>query len=826
MTVEVIFPFTNPQNYLRNPDDINISGGKVSLALWPNVNQPSTQDFSNPAGFIFDAAKTKFEKLIENTSFGANYNYNIDANFSDGISTGTPTGGANVSGGELDLAYNDVRYVDYDGIDNANKMIQKGTIKFKITPNYTGFPPLTKYLIAITKAANDTTNNILIRHNSDGTLVVDIKDKNNVSITYTSVGLWFPTIATQYEFALCFDLDIGTTRLFITGTQKGSDISTSGERDSNIGLIRVGSDINGTALSNMKIDDLILYDVVLYTGNYTPGYTVPDSNDYEKITQIDQRPANATAYASYNVDEDFSWSNGVATGTLVGGATVENGRLNLKGGTNKYAVYDATDNADSAQQGCIRDEYIPDYTDKPSTTQYLFSVSNGNTLTNLITMLHDTNGQIILTMYNSGSSQIMNVIFGVWSPIQGQKYVLELNWNIDDLGGGQGATRFFIQGTQFGPTQTAIGTRGNPTSLKIGASRNGTSASRHEVDNFIVFNNVQHTTNHSGELPYSYPETIYVSDTITLPTFVYTGPGAVQAFTNFQTTESGSPRYQLNGKYWNGSLWVTSDNSYEQMNDTATVLANLATAPKEPINNIIKMSFPNSNIASSTDELTLTCTTQKYATNNPTIEPATEIKMQALEGLLQEATIQGLDQIKAILKKQNEWIYFDGNNWVTSNEDYSQSNTIAEIVANKESYTDVGVTFKIRGFLHSEDGSTTPLLDKWTILFDFYGGDVEAPNVCVVYGTCFDELTLPESDITITFELDKDTAIYDGESQIFPDQIVTQPDLNGYWEAELIITANMNAKWIVTFEFQGGKTKQYSIVVPNQVSADFAGLVT
>jgi phage tail sheath gpL-like len=66
----------------------------------------------------------------------------------------------------------------------------------------------------------------------------------------------------------------------------------------------------------------------------------------------------------------------------------------------------------------------------------------------------------------------------------------------------------------------------------------------------------------------------YTGDTIIAP--VFTAP-TVLSYTNFTTTDNGSIGYILDGQYWNGAAWVTSDGSYAQSNSRSILQANIAT---------------------------------------------------------------------------------------------------------------------------------------------------------------------------------------------------------------------------------------------------------
>ncbi len=246
MSIELVYPFTTPANYTFDSDLIEVTGGKAKLK----------------------------DQRPDDATFHANYNADVNGNWGGGVLTGTPFGGAAVSGGKLDLAHNDIRYVDYDADGNANSQ-QAGCIRFKFTPNYSGTPAVNSITpFRIFKAAGDTTNMVDLFHkNGNGDLYIRIKDQNDsFIIDSVDLGNWSPVSDVEYEFELNYDITTGATRLFIDGIQFGSTQTQTGTRSADIGLLRIGSGSNPT---NFKIDNLIVFNAVQHTANYTPGQSIP-----------------------------------------------------------------------------------------------------------------------------------------------------------------------------------------------------------------------------------------------------------------------------------------------------------------------------------------------------------------------------------------------------------------------------------------------------------------------------------------------------------------------------------------------------------------------
>ena len=229
--MKTIFEFNNQKNYEYDDTLIQFTGGVATL-----------KDLRPPEAIFF-----------------ANYKNNINGTWGEGVLTGTPTGGASVSGGKLDLAHNDLRYVDYDAVLNADSQ-QKGTIIFELIPNYTGKPLTDQVFFSICKAGGDSTNLIQLYHNSgDGYVHILVKDETNTTIINTYLILFQPVAGNTYEFKLYYDFTAGNTYLamkWVIGnlSYNSAIITNTLIRSSDIGLLRIGSSVIASTTSNFKID--------------------------------------------------------------------------------------------------------------------------------------------------------------------------------------------------------------------------------------------------------------------------------------------------------------------------------------------------------------------------------------------------------------------------------------------------------------------------------------------------------------------------------------------------------------------------------------------
>lgn len=250
MSIELLYPFTTPGNYTFDSDVIEVSGG---------------------------VAKLKDQRPADATFF-ANYNTDINGNWGGGVLTGTPVGGAAVSGGKLDLV-GGTKYVDYDADLNADSQV-KGAIRFSVIPNWNNGPASGQVFISLSKQAGSSDNRIQVQQNNDGNLAIFMNDELGSSILSGNIGVWSPVLGVEYEFEFNYDLTGGGSpveeaRLFIDGVQFGSTLSASGTRSADIGLLRVGNGVTSPIPTNFKLDNVIIFDDVQHTANYTPGQSIP-----------------------------------------------------------------------------------------------------------------------------------------------------------------------------------------------------------------------------------------------------------------------------------------------------------------------------------------------------------------------------------------------------------------------------------------------------------------------------------------------------------------------------------------------------------------------
>jgi len=558
------------------------------------------------------------------------------------------------------------------------------------------------------------------------------------------------------------------------------------------------------------------------------------------VRQKDQRPSNATFFASYNLGINGNWGGGSLTATNNGGV-VSGGKLELLGGvSHKYVDYSGTSNADSLQVGCIRIKVIPNYSGMPASVQSLCTLGQDASLANLIVLYHDVNGALSVAIFDSNGSILLSTGFA-WSPTSGTEYEIELNWNVTS-----GATRIFIDGVQLGTTNVNTGVRDGAVNLiRVGE---GTILdaryANFSLNELLIFSTVQHTSNYTpGAAPSDY---IYLADEISLPAFSYPGVGSVVSFDDFTVTESNSPRYTLNGKYWNGSAWVNSNGSFAQASISSDVAANISTLTVSNSLAIVIYTNDQSTGQKSVSDLTVEYTGQIYPTSNPTIVNNSGVTADALLSLSIDETASGLDAIRHVVLVSNVAKYWDGNSWETSDGTYSQTSTAAEITANIATL-DIsgGAVVKLKSFLHSGDGSTSPHLTQTVIDYDFFFPAPAEPAKCIVYSYINDMMGIIDSGDSALLTVENSTPFKYGDRIIGPFKRVFAFDADGYCETTqsyltpsdplttdgIVETETVNlSPYTFTISYRNSNGRRVTIStenvqIPNQVSVDLTDLM-
>ena len=306
-------PFTTPANYSYNASEIEVGSGIAKLKELSGAvhNFPFTtpSNYTYPSDIEVVGGVSKLKSLMPtNATFHANYNSDIHGTWGDGVLTGTGYGGASVSGGELDLTGRTAQWVDYAGLDNGDSL-QQGCIRFLYRPNWTGNPTAITGFFETLEGHNLNKNRIGMYMNA-GTLQCFFYDGTGTYIHSLSTP-WSPVANQQYEFEINFDFDIGESRLFIDGIIVASNLTQTMTRNSTTGLIRIGTNNTGTWVPDAKYDNVIIFDAVQHTANYTPLATIPPA----KYAQTDPKIINSVGFVFSLMFNSFTETSTIPSGT-------------------------------------------------------------------------------------------------------------------------------------------------------------------------------------------------------------------------------------------------------------------------------------------------------------------------------------------------------------------------------------------------------------------------------------------------------------------------------------------------------------------------------
>jgi len=434
------------------------------------------------------------------------------------------------------------------------------------------------------------------------------------------------------------------------------------------------------------------------------------------VRQKDLLPTDSTAWATYTTDVDLSYGGGSITGTAVG-ATVSGGQLDITG--SKYVSYSGTDNFNNAQTGAIRFKLTPKYSGTPAASYYIFSQAKAQgDPDNRMQLISAVSGAITFTVLDQNAVSIMSKVF-LWSPIADQTYEFEINYDL------AGTTRIFVDGV-VKATSTDTGTRSSDIEwFALGTDYTATQDSNFLIEDLIVFDTVQHTTNYTPG--YSLLEGRYEEVHIGNPFKYVTTPGQVLSIDGFITTEVGSPKYHFTienvGSFYYNTIfgaWIPSDGSYTQSNTAAEINSNMSGLGPYAgsIGITFDTVFPASSIQSSVSNWASEYTGQIYPITNPTIVPNSTFRTSDWESISSTTTAVGSDAVKYTVLCGGQDRYVTGGSAANSDGTYTQSSTIAELTSDIGDLITGICSSTAKIFLHSEGGLTTPSIDLLTAIYN------------------------------------------------------------------------------------------------------------
>lgn len=442
------------------------------------------------------------------------------------------------------------------------------------------------------------------------------------------------------------------------------------------------------------------------------------------LVRLRDLTANISFGALFSSSIDGSYGLGSLTGTLGGAATVAAGVLNCNGGVVAYGRWAGAGNFPGTTQWAARWTYTPNYSGSPAANRVLFYAGALAAIANRGGVVHTSGGGIQLVFDNNLGSNIFNYTGPAWVPTSGVSYEFEMNFDVLT-----GASRLFIDGVQYGVTQTATGTRTTPSEFWLGTDRLQTATANGTFDNLLIFDSVQHTSNYTpgAEVP------------ATKPGYTQTNPTVTQS-SGFEA---------------------------DALDDFAETLVST------PAGTALRYHFLVSGVAT----------------------------------------------------------YWNGAAWVASDGSFAQSNSAADIIANKDALDlSSGVTLQLVSVLNS-DGTATPSITTITVSYDFFKSPSALPNKCTLYG----EEIFPDCDeiVGMTVRAIRSRGFFHSSGHYIGADIIEATSVlagdRGYWELALVESATDGETYVfekIYTKSDGSQiTETFSdIEVPNQLSAAFADL--
>lgn len=211
--------------------------------------------------------------------------------------------------------------------------------------------------------------------------------------------------------------------------------------------------------------------------------------------------------------------------------------------------------------------------------------------------------------------------------------------------------------------------------------------------------------------------------------------------------------------------------------------------------------------------------TTSFPTDSPAIISKASFSITKLLNFLSNIVEPGSDSVTFVIVVNGVDMYWNGSAWIESS-GVLESNTVAEIQAGASFLVSSGaISIKIKVYLTSNDGTTTPEILDFTIEYDFVGA-IEDIDLTIVTGKISDIDGISDTDI-LKIRLNKKVVEYKDSIQITGDEIIITPDSNGNWQAEIADTDDMEDETFYIFEIKNRILKR---LVPKSGSIDFNDL--
>lgn len=285
--------FTTGQEdyYTYDEDKIGLVNDQAQLIPSDNAGLTFNEDVADDTDFTYESDEVEFtgglvrqkDKIPTDATLGATFTSGKDAVWASGSTTGTLHNSAAVSGGKLDLTATNAACITFDDSDSF-PMQSEGTLKFKFTPDFTGAPSGFEYLFANGNQAGSSRSYSYI--NSNGSINWRMTDDSDVVIftMNTPVRSWVQD--QEYELSFDYDVAAGTSNIFVNGDSEASSSGTGTKAVSSSQIVIGNFSTTTVAGTNGTIDDIMIFDTVQNTSDYTSGYTIEETQYLESKVEL------------------------------------------------------------------------------------------------------------------------------------------------------------------------------------------------------------------------------------------------------------------------------------------------------------------------------------------------------------------------------------------------------------------------------------------------------------------------------------------------------------------------------------------------------------
>lgn len=216
-----------------------------------------------------------------------------------------------------------------------------------------------------------------------------------------------------------------------------------------------------------------------------------------------------------------------------------------------------------------------------------------------------------------------------------------------------------------------------------------------------------------------------------------------------------------------------------------------------------------------TGNLSVAPSVVQYDTTSPSLLTNTSITGN-INSFTTSESVSGSDTAKYVIQFGGSDYYWTGSAWATST-GVAQSNSASDINSYVAMLDTGNNAVKIKTYLTSNDGTTTPTVDSITITYDASDTSATEPTFCYLEGFLYD-FNGPVSGQLIEVR----PVLGFANSEIFVShewQTFDTTASDGYFSGRIWESASVSKEW----EFRIG-TKKYRFQVPNATSAKFTDL--